>query len=144
MTSLFRPIIYVCFTIYVLSALSSAVVTHKYESSARSIFFLISSITGTQFCRLQELSFVHYRNSVLSITGTQFCQLQKQSFVDQRKPVSFRQLQETCFVYLSFISSVSFRFVECRKPLICKLCLSSYIARSIQWRNVPKQILVYP
>ena len=78
------------------------------------------SITGTQFRRLQELSFVDYRNSVLSITGTQFRRLQELSFVNYRNSVSsitgnqFRQ-----FRFVSFVSSITgnqFRFVEYRKP----------------------------
>ena len=52
-----------------------------------------------QFCQLQELL-------VLSITGSQFRRLQELSFIDHKNPVSFRRLQELSLVNqeTSFVS----------------------------------------
>ena len=88
------------------------------RSCLTSLVSSVSSITGTQFCQLQEpsfSSFADYRKPVSSVLFRPFrfvdykkpvssVSFRQSRFVDYKKPVSFRQLR--------FVSSIT------EKPLI--------------------------
>ena len=75
--------------------------------------FIILTVLSCLFRRLQEASFLHFRNPVSSTTGTQFCQLEETSFVSSVSSITGNKFRQ--FRFVSFVSSITgnqFRFIS--------------------------------